>query len=154
MHAIPVHPSGASPERTPQRILVPYDRSPGTDAAVEYGLCWAQRVSARLFILALAPVPTADDDPYFPPGAFLTDDLIAFAKLGQSMGVDVDGTLLNAPSLDALKQVLGSHGIDQVLLPPLRGAADMPMSDLLRQLAQDCPVPVACLDAGVPEGVA
>ncbi|MEW9570400.1 universal stress protein [Rhodanobacter sp. Si-c] len=138
----------AKEEHGTGHILVLYDGSPGTDGAVEHALALARQVPARLFVLAVAPTGATPST-----RTSLTDDLIAFARLGRRLGVEVDGSCLDEAAHDVVEQVIASHGIDRVVLPGTDSASKSPIADLLRDLGQDCPVPIV-FSADPVEGAA
>ncbi|PWK89729.1 universal stress protein [Fulvimonas soli] len=137
-----VHPDGfPAGEEGGGHILVLYDGSPDTDRAVEHALTLARQRSARLFVLAVAP-HSANAGAAASARVALTDDLIAFARLGRRLGVEVDGSCLDQPDRGIVEQVIASHRIDRVVLPKADGVPKSPGARLLRDLGRDCPVPV------------
>lgn len=129
-----------------ERLLVAYDGSACADKAVEYALQQAVRDHAELFVLALAP-DAIDLGAGPSPASRLTDDLIAFARAGKRLGVVVDGSYLDEPSIGLLRQVLANHRIDHLIVARCdSGDGASRNGRLLQVLADECPVEVTVLD--------
>lgn len=130
-----------------ERLLVPYDASFCADRAVEHAMQLARAWNATLFVVALAP---AGADGAQANGQ-LMDDLVAFARLGRRLGVDVDGSYLKKPNEALIRQLIDSHHIDHLVIALCDGpAAGSENGQLLRALAQNCPVPITTLEIHVP----
>jgi nucleotide-binding universal stress UspA family protein len=128
-----------------ERILVPYDGSALADKAVEKAIDLARTQEISVYVLAIAP---GEDDPSssLPVGTRLTDDLITFAHLGAQLGIDIDGSYLEAPTEALLRAVIETHRINRVLMAR-DGATESTTRNgrLLKALAANCPVPVTML---------
>jgi len=122
------------------RLLALYDGSADSRRAVVEALKLAADVHASLFVLAIGLAEEAAK--HVETGERLTRDLSTFAHQGQVLGVDVDASYLDAPTLDLIRQVLLAHGIDRVIVGRPESGASQANTLLLKALHGDCPVPV------------
>jgi len=125
-----------------ERVLVLYDATPCADQAVEHALRLAQEWNASLYVVALAPT----DDGTHSRSSQLMDDLVAFAHLGRRLGIDVDGSFLDAPDQGVLEQLIASHRIDHLVMALCNDTEPNANARLLRALAENSPVPVTTLE--------
>ena len=129
-----------------ERILVPYDGSPCADEAVAKAMELAGAQGASLYLLAMAPGEMETAASLLPASARLMDDLITFARLGAKLGIDINGSYLDAPTESRLRAVIKNHHIDRVLMVRNGAGADTSGNGrLLNALVDDCPVPVTVL---------
>lgn len=132
-----------------ERILVPYDGSASADQAVEKAMTLAREQRTDLYILGMAPDIAELKPSALPIGTRLMDDLVTFAHLGTRLGIDIDGTYLEAPTELLLRSIIETHHISQVIMA--RGEnvdANTTNGRLLQALTANCPVPVKVLTRG------
>jgi nucleotide-binding universal stress UspA family protein len=129
-----------------ERILVPYDGTALADEAVEKAIDLARTQEASLYVLAIAPGEDEQAPSMLSVAARLTDDLMTFARLGAQLGIDIDGSYLDAPTEVLLRAIIETHRINRVIMALDRATADASRNGrLLKALAENCPVPVTVL---------
>jgi nucleotide-binding universal stress UspA family protein len=128
-----------------ERILVPYDRSVCADTAVEAALRLAREQNASLYVLAMTPDEPETTGP-IPVASQLNDDLIAFVRLGSQMGVRVDGSYLEAPTVELIREAMVTHRIDHLVVANCETQEKTSANGrMLRTLTTDSPVPTTVL---------
>ena len=128
-----------------ERILVPYDRSVCADTAVEAALRLAREQNASLYVLAMTPDEPDTTGP-IPVASLLNDDLIAFMRLGSQMGVRVDGSYLESPTVEQIREAMVTHGIDHLVVANCETLEKTsPNGRMLRTLTTNSPVPTTVL---------
>ena len=115
------------------RVLAVYDRSILGDLAVEAALQFARSHDvAELHFLAIA-ASSADATQC----EVLTDDLLAFARLGQRQGLVVDGCVIDMPDAECMATEIRQRKIDHVLIAEPAGVGNHnAITDLLGEAAK------------------
>jgi len=113
-------------------ILAVYDRSSFGDLAVETAFELARDETAGvLHVLAISAVPKSVSQ-----HEQLTDDLIAFARIGQQVGLTVEGSILETPSVERLVEEIRNRQIDHlVIVQPAGQGVDTTISRVLEAAA-------------------
>lgn len=121
-------------------ILVVHDGSAPADVAVEAALDLAGEFPERsLFVLKILQ---SSADPLSRRNA--EDDLMSFAKLGQRLGIEVDGELTEDLSLENLARVLRQRRISHLVIGHASYPdAATPLVELLLKAAAICGVEVS-----------
>ena len=128
-----------------ERILVPHDGSAPADQAVEKAIELARTQDACVYLLAISPDQDTSSSA-LAVGARLTDDLIAFAHFGARLGINIDGAYLDMPTEASLHAIIVNQNIDRVATVRDKATEGSSRSgQLLKALAENCPVPVTVL---------
>lgn len=94
------------------RILALYDRSPLGDLAVESAFQFARGHDAAALVVLAVPEVSGDAG----QREVLHDDLLIFVRLGQRLGIAVDGELVDAPDAARLALEMRRWRVDHAII--------------------------------------
>ncbi|GLQ99019.1 universal stress protein [Dyella mobilis] len=129
----------------PTQILALYDRSALGDLAVETAFQAArEQATAALHLLAIPSV--ADDAAQCER---LSDDLIAFARIGQRYGIVLDGAVIVEPTVERITTEVRARKINLlVIAKPASQRGSTELSRLLDAVAHVTGIPTTVVHGG------